>query len=65
MSAIIIRGPMVHGSRPEPTTWAMMVLGFGGIGFAGYRASRKAVGSNRLVRAMAAAAAGLRRSSGL
>jgi hypothetical protein len=56
---------MVHGSRPEPTTWAMMVLGFGGIGFAGYRASRKAVGSNRLVRAMAAAAAGLRRSSGL
>jgi len=27
---------------PEPSTWAMMVLGFGGLGFAGYRASRKA-----------------------
>jgi hypothetical protein len=62
MSAIIIQGPMVHGGRPEASTWAMMVLGFGGIGFAGYWG---AVGSNRLVRAMAAAAAGLRRSSGL
>jgi hypothetical protein len=28
---------------PEPSTWAMMVLGFAGLGFAGYRASRKAV----------------------
>jgi hypothetical protein len=36
---------------PEPTTWAMMVLGFGGIGFAGYRASRQARGSNRPARA--------------
>ena len=27
---------------PEPSTWAMMVLGFAGLGFAGYRASRKA-----------------------
>jgi hypothetical protein len=26
---------------PEPSTWAMMVLGFAGLGFAGYRASRK------------------------
>jgi hypothetical protein len=26
---------------PEPTTWAMMLLGFTGLGFAGYRASRK------------------------
>jgi hypothetical protein len=26
---------------PEPSTWAMMLLGFGGLGFAGYRASRK------------------------
>jgi hypothetical protein len=29
-------------SVPEPSTWAMMVLGFAGLGFAGYRASRKA-----------------------
>jgi hypothetical protein len=27
---------------PEPSTWAMMLLGFGGLGFAGYRRSRKA-----------------------
>jgi PEP-CTERM motif len=27
---------------PEPSTWAMMMLGFAGLAFAGYRASRKA-----------------------
>ena len=27
---------------PEPSTWAMMLLGFAGLSFAGYRASRKA-----------------------
>jgi PEP-CTERM motif len=32
----------VAASTPEPSTWAMMVLGFGGLGFAGYRASRNA-----------------------
>ena len=26
---------------PEPSTWAMMVVGFAGLGFAGYRASRR------------------------
>jgi PEP-CTERM motif len=26
---------------PEPPTWAMMLLGFAGLGFAGYQASRK------------------------
>jgi hypothetical protein len=26
---------------PEPQTWAMMLLGFAGLGFAGYRVSRK------------------------
>jgi hypothetical protein len=30
-------------AAPEPSTWTMMVLGFAGLGFAGYRASRKAV----------------------
>ena len=29
-------------STPEPSTWAMMILGFAGLGFAGYRTSRKA-----------------------
>jgi PEP-CTERM motif-containing protein len=28
---------------PEPSTWAMMLLGFAGLGFVGYRKSRKAV----------------------
>jgi hypothetical protein len=28
---------------PEPSTWAMMLLGFAGLGFAGYRASRRSV----------------------
>jgi hypothetical protein len=28
---------------PEQSTWAMMLLGFAGLGFAGYRTSRKAV----------------------
>jgi hypothetical protein len=30
---------------PEPSTWAMMLVGFAGLGFAGYRASRKSVAS--------------------
>ena len=29
-------------STPEPSTWAMMILGFVGLSFAGYRSSRKA-----------------------
>jgi hypothetical protein len=29
-------------SVPEPSSWAMMLMGFVGLGFAGYRASRKA-----------------------
>jgi hypothetical protein len=28
-------------SVPEPSTWAMMLVGFAGLGFAGYRASRR------------------------
>ena len=34
----------VGTAAPEPSTWAMMLLGFAGLGFAGYRASRKASG---------------------
>jgi PEP-CTERM motif len=32
----------VTASTPEPSTWAMMILGFAGLGFAGYRKSRTA-----------------------
>ena len=32
---------VIAGVVPEPSTWAMMLLGFAGLGFAGYRASRK------------------------
>ena len=31
------------GGVPEPSTWAMMLLGFSGLGFAGYLASRKSI----------------------
>ncbi len=34
----------VQGSTvPEPATWAMMLFGFAGLGYAGYRESRKGV----------------------
>jgi hypothetical protein len=32
----------VTATAPEPSTWAMMILGFAGLGFAGYRRSREA-----------------------
>jgi hypothetical protein len=31
------------GTIPEPSTWMMLLLGFAGLGFFGYRASRKGV----------------------
>ncbi len=33
----------VGGAVPEPATWALMALGFAGLGFAGYRKSRPAI----------------------
>jgi PEP-CTERM motif len=36
-------GVFAFGSAvPEPSTWAMMVIGFAGLGYAGYRSSRRA-----------------------
>ena len=29
------------GAVPEPSTWAMMLVGFAGLGFAGYRSTRR------------------------
>jgi hypothetical protein len=34
---------IVNVSVPEPTTWVMMLLGFAGMGFIGYRKARPAV----------------------
>jgi hypothetical protein len=31
---------------PEPSTWAMMVVGFVGLGLVGYRSNRQAAGRN-------------------
>lgn len=31
----------VTAAAPESPTWAMMIIAFGGLGFAGYRASRR------------------------
>jgi hypothetical protein len=33
--------PIVTPDVPEPSTWAMLLLGFAGLGFLGYRASRR------------------------
>ena len=41
----LISDPLVPGSSaiPEPSTWAMMLIGFAGLGFAAYGRSRAAV----------------------
>ncbi len=31
----------VTPSVPEPSTWAMMLLGFAGLGYAGFKRTRK------------------------
>jgi hypothetical protein len=33
----------IGGAVPEPSTWAMMLVGFAGLGFAGYRSTRRQV----------------------
>ena len=32
--------PVITPGTPEASTWAMMLLGFAGLGFAGYRKAR-------------------------
>ena len=36
-------GWVLYSPVPEPSTWAMMLLGFAGLGFAGYRRARAGV----------------------
>jgi len=40
-----IAGTGTLSAVPEPSTWAMMLLGFAGLGFAGYRQRRKLAGA--------------------
>jgi PEP-CTERM motif len=35
-------GSVTSTPIPEPRTWAMMLLGFAGLGYAGYRRTRRA-----------------------
>ena len=41
--ATVFYGGVAVANVPESSTWAMMLLGFAGLGFAGYRAARKGV----------------------
>ncbi len=34
--------PIAASAVPEPSTWAMMLIGFAGLGFAGYRRAKRA-----------------------
>jgi hypothetical protein len=34
----------IGGAVPEPSTWAMMLVGFAGLGFAGHRSTRRRAG---------------------
>jgi hypothetical protein len=36
-----LQGASIGGSVPEPSTWAMMILGFAGVGFMAYRRKAK------------------------
>jgi PEP-CTERM motif len=37
----VARAPAEPAATPEPATWAMMAIGFAGLGLAGYRRSRR------------------------
>jgi hypothetical protein len=41
-SSYLIAPALTSPAIPEPSTWAMMLLGFAGLGFVGYRSTRKA-----------------------
>jgi PEP-CTERM motif len=37
IDGVSFQGPAIAGAVPEPSTWAMMILGFCGVGFMAYR----------------------------
>jgi hypothetical protein len=40
-SNFTVSGSLVSGAVPEPSTWAMMLIGFAGLGFIAYRRTKK------------------------
>jgi hypothetical protein len=42
-------GSVTPTAAPEPSTWAMMLLGFAGLGFAGYRSRKAASIAGRVI----------------
>jgi hypothetical protein len=40
----------VGAAVPESSTWVMMCLGFAGLGFAGYRARKRKIGTRLLMK---------------
>ncbi len=40
-AGVVFGDVSVTAAVPEPSTWAMMILGFAGVGFMAYRRSRK------------------------
>jgi probable HAF family extracellular repeat protein len=49
---------------PEPSTWAMMLFGFAGLGYAGYRQAKHELAFNKLARAFASQVEALKRYRG-
>ena len=43
-NGVLYSVPVANPAVPEPSTWAMMLLGFIGLGFAGYRRALKSAG---------------------
>jgi hypothetical protein len=46
VSGTITEGPGMTAAVPEPSTWAMMILGFMGVGFMAYRRKRNGLASS-------------------
>ena len=41
LDGVTVNGPAINGGVPEPSTWAMMLVGFAGVGFMTFRRKSK------------------------